>query len=110
MSVNVVMRLDCPHCAYSLFLAVSLIRPSGSAYCPACCKQFRLDPEIEATSRLLAEARAARHERKRRLKAMQAEWRAERQPVAKPKPQLSDVLRQLDAILAELDDKAKRRA
>jgi uncharacterized Zn finger protein (UPF0148 family) len=111
MSTNVVMRLDCPHCAYSLFEAVSLIRPNGSAYCPACCKSFVLDPEIEAMSRLLAEAKAARRERKRRRKEMQSNWN-QPQPTPAPEPQkpqlLGDVLRRLDALLAEMETSARR--
>jgi len=108
MSTNVVMRLECPHCAYSLFEAVSLIRPSGSAYCPACTKQFTLDPEIEAMSRLLAEAKAARRERKRRRQELQETWS---EPAPAPqKPLLSDVLRRLDDLISELERSSARRA
>ena len=110
MSTNVVMRLECPHCAYTLFEAVSLIRPHGSAYCPACSKQFTLDPEIEAMSRLLAEAKAARRERKRRRQELQAIWREPAPASPAPKPLLSDVLRQLDELLAELERGSARRA
>jgi len=110
MSTNVVMRLECPHCAYNLFEAVSLIRPNGSAYCPACSKQFTLDPEIEAMSRLLGEAKAARRERKRRRQELQAIWR-EPAPAPQPqKPLLSDVLSRLDDLLAELERGSARRA
>ncbi len=110
MSTNVVMRLECPHCAYSLFEAVSLIRPNGSAYCPACSKLFTLDPEIEAMSRLLAEAKAARRERKRRRQELLSIWR-EPVPVPAPEPQkplLSDVLRRLDDLLAQMEPGARR--
>jgi hypothetical protein len=110
MSTNVVMRLDCPHCAYSLYEAVSLIRPNGSAYCPACSKSFTLDPEIEAMSRLLAEAKAARRERKRRRKEMLSSW-SQPLPAPAPEPQklrLSDVLRRLDDLLVEMETSARR--
>ena len=110
MSTNVVMRLECPHCAYSLFEAVSLIRPNGSAYCPACSKQFTLDPEIEAMSRLLAEAKAARRERKRRRQELQAMWSEPAPPPQPQKPLLGDVLRRLDDLLAELERGSARRA
>jgi uncharacterized Zn finger protein (UPF0148 family) len=110
MSTNVVMRLECPHCAYNLFEAVSLLRPNGSAYCPACSKQFTLDPEIEAMSRLLAEAKAARRERKRRRQELQAMW-SDPVPVSQPqKPPLGDVLQRLDDLIADIERSSARRA
>ena len=110
MSTNVVMRLECPHCAYNLFEAVSLLRPNGFAYCPACSKQFTLDPEIEAMSRLLAEAKAARRERKRRRQELQAMW-SEPAPQQQPqKPLLGDVLQRLDDLIADLERSSARRA
>lgn len=106
MSTDVVMQLVCPHCSYCLFETVSLIRPNASAYCPACCKSFTLDPEIEAMSRLLGEAHAARKERKRRRQELQSAWRA---PLAPPSPSpqmLSEVLARLDQLLADMQTPA----
>jgi hypothetical protein len=107
MSTDVVMQLVCPHCDYYLFETVSLIRPNASAYCPACCKSFVLDPEIEAMSRLLGEAQAARRERKRRRQELLASWHA---PPVQQSPQIpSDVLARLDQLLAELRAPSKTR-
>jgi len=111
MSTDIVMQLDCPHCAYRLFEAVSLIRPRASAYCPACCKSFVLDPEIEAMSRLLGEARAARKERKQRRQDLQAAWRAPLNQATPPRPdptQLRDVLARLDALLEQMQAPVRR--
>ena len=105
MSTNVVMRLECPHCAYSLCEAVSLIRPHGSAYCPACSELFVLDPEIEAMSRLLVEAKAARRERKRRRRELQQTWREAAPP---PQPLMIDILQRLDEFLAKLETELER--
>jgi len=110
MSVNVVMRLECPHCAYCFFEPVNLIRPHGSVYCAACSKLFVLDPEIEAMGRLLNQARAARRDRKRRRKQFQALWRDPPIPAEPAKPLLSDVLARLDALLAELEEAGARPA
>lgn len=110
MSVNVVMRLECPHCSYCFFEPVNLIRPHGSAYCAACSRLFVLDPEIEAMGRLLNEAKAARRERKRRRKELQEMWRSSPGPAEPAKPLLGEVLARLDALLAELEESGARRA
>jgi uncharacterized Zn finger protein (UPF0148 family) len=110
MSINVVMRLECLHCANCFFEAVSLIRPHGSAFCPACGKLFVLDPEIEAMGRLLKEAKAARRERKRRRQELQTMWRCPAAPTEPARPLLTEVLARLDALLAELEETSASRA
>lgn len=107
MSSSIVVSLDCPHCAYSFLEAASLVRPEAHAYCPSCGQLFRLDPEIEAMSRLLAQAKAARQERKRRRQEIRQLYG----PDAFPRPaqtpqQLSDVLARLDELLEEMKDRA----
>ena len=98
MSTDTVMRLECPHCHYNLFEPVRLDRPKPTATCPACCRSFKLDPEIRALGQLLATAREARKERERRL----AELHAARKALA------GDVLRQLDGFVGQ--PKGRRRA
>lgn len=107
MSTDVVMQLECPHCAYRLFAPVSLVEPCLSATCPACTKSFVLDPEIGALSRLLGVAHAARRERERRRVAAEAAWRAT--ATSQPPKTLSDVLARLDELL-EKPAKSRKRA
>jgi len=103
MPSSIVVSLDCPHCAYSFLEAASLVRPHASAYCPACGHSFCLDPEVEAMSRLLRQAKAARQERKRRRQEIRDLYGPEKPLPAAPAPQqLSDVLARLDALLEQM--------
>ena len=100
MAANMRMRLDCPHCGSRFFETITLIRPGGSAYCPDCSKLFVLDPSGESTGRLLREAEAARRERKKHRRQLQAQWRAAPEP---PRPNLTELLAALDQLLRRLD-------
>lgn len=105
MSLNVVMRIECPHCEYGFFEPVNLSKPHRTACCAACGKTFVLDSEIEAMARLLGEAKAARKERERRQQELRAIRQAEQQ-----RPSLTEVLKRLDGLLDKGGAEAKRRA
>jgi uncharacterized Zn finger protein (UPF0148 family) len=108
MSTSIVVRLDCPHCQHSFLEAASLVRPNGKAYCPVCAHLFHLDPEIEAMSQLLARAKQARRERRRRRQEIRDLYGPQAAPATIPSPplQISDILAHLDELLEKMQAKA----
>ena len=108
MTARALVDVICPCCGGRFVEQARLLRAGGEAWCPSCMQPFPLDTGNDTLRKMLEAAHQARRDRKRRLRELQASWQPV--PTADHRPSASDALRQLDALLDELDSLIRRRS
>ena len=107
MTAQALIDVTCPCCGSRFVEQARLLRAGGEAWCPECTQPFALDGGDETMRKMLAAARTARRDRKRRLRDLQLSWRTDQMP--ERRPSASDALHQLDLLLDQLDSLIRKR-
>ena len=107
---HALVDLECPHCQQTFVENAALVRPWGTAWCSECGRSFHLDPNAEATARMLQAAKAARRERRQRVSDFRSLLNEPVPRLARADSQrlMGDVLSTLDGLLERLDNLHRR--